>query len=36
MATQRFLSQTLQSDSEAASDVDEQPSLVGFDSYDSS
>ena len=23
-------------DSEAASDVDEQPSLVGFDSYDSS
>jgi hypothetical protein len=31
MATQRFLSQTLQSDSEAASDADEQPFLMGSD-----
>jgi hypothetical protein len=33
MATQRFMPQTLQSDSEAASDDDEQPSLVASDSY---
>ena len=31
--TQRFMPQTLQSDSEAASDDDEQPSLVASDSY---